>query len=161
MVVHLPNEERFWSKVRKTNACWLWTGGLDKDGYGKFQITLTKPHGAKHTPQRHVRAHRYAFKLVQGREPSGNLLHECDVKACVRVDDRHAHEGGQRRNVRDALRRRRSRRCTTPQVVRDIRREVTIGRGVMKRIRLAAKRYGLSEISVQWIVYRVTWKWVD
>ena len=161
MVVHRSSEELFWSKVRKTKTCWLWTSHLDKDGYGKFQITLTRPPGARHTPQRHVRAHRYAFKLAKGRDPRGNLLHECDVKACVRIGKRHAHEGDQQRNVRDALRRGRSRRCTTPEIVRAIRREVALGRGVMNRIQLAAKKYGLSVIAVQWIVYRVSWKWVE
>ena len=26
--------ERFWSKVEKTDTCWLWTGHRDRHGYG-------------------------------------------------------------------------------------------------------------------------------
>lgn len=32
-----PADERFWEKVEKTDACWLWTGCLT-DGYGHFSI---------------------------------------------------------------------------------------------------------------------------
>ena len=28
--------ERFWSKVHRTNSCWLWTGLVSKAGYGIF-----------------------------------------------------------------------------------------------------------------------------
>ena len=152
--IRIPNDERFWSKVKKTRQCWLWLGAQDKDGYGKFQVTLARPSGAKQTPQRHVRAHRYSFELVTGRTPK-QLLHECDVKECV-----HVHEGTQRKNVRDGLRRGRSRRCTTPEIVRRIRREVPKGAGVMRRIKVAALKYKMSATAVQWIVYGVTWKWV-
>lgn len=160
MTVRTPNDERFWSKVKKTRGCWLWLGALDKDGYGKFQLTLRRLAGAKKTPQKHVRAHRYAFELITGRAPRGYLLHECDVKMCVRVGAKHVMEGSQRRNVRDGLRRGRGRRCTTPEIVRRIRREVRRGPGVMKRMEAAAKKYKLSATAVQWIVYRVSWKWV-
>lgn len=30
----------------------------------------------------------------------------------------------------------------------------------MKRMEAAAKKYKLSATAVQWIVYRVSWKWV-
>lgn len=29
-----PIAERFWAKVRKTETCWLWTGGVSRSGYG-------------------------------------------------------------------------------------------------------------------------------
>lgn len=156
----VDNAARFWSKVEKTSSCWLWLGGLDKDGYGKFQVTLERLAGAKQTPQRHVRAHRYAFELKHGRPPIGGLLHACDVSACVRVARGHVGEGSQSRNVRDGLRRGRSKRCTTPAIVRAIRRDVRRGKGVMARMQAAAIKYGLSVTAIQWIVYRVTWKWV-
>lgn len=159
-IKHTPNPKRFWSRVNKTETCWIWLGGVDKDGYGKFQITLPRKSGITKTPQKHVRAHRYAFELKTGRRPRGGLLHECDVKRCVRVGSKHVHEGTQRRNIRDSLRRGRSPRCVTPDVVRAIRREVKLGRGSMKRMEVAAKKYGVSRITVQWIVYYVTWRWI-
>lgn len=31
--------ERFWSKVEKTEGCWLWTAGRIPEGYGQFALT--------------------------------------------------------------------------------------------------------------------------
>lgn len=58
--------ERFWSKVRRGSptTCWPWTGGKDKDGYGKFAVTLPRVNGKN--PQKHVRAHRLAYLLENG-----------------------------------------------------------------------------------------------
>lgn len=38
-------KERFWSKVDKSagpDECWPWTGGVTKDGHGRFCMTATK-----------------------------------------------------------------------------------------------------------------------
>ena len=45
--------ERFWSKVNKTEACWLWTGALSH-GYGSYWV------GGR--SGRSVRAHRLAYE---------------------------------------------------------------------------------------------------
>ena len=45
-------EECFWSRVNKTETCWLWTGLLDDDGYGRFQTGHFKL------------AHRFAYELL-------------------------------------------------------------------------------------------------
>ena len=50
-------ETRFWEKVIKgptENACWIWTGAIGDDGYGRFW-TQTPGSG-----QRMLRAHRAA-----------------------------------------------------------------------------------------------------
>jgi hypothetical protein len=31
----------FWTKVQKTEGCWLWCGVLDRDGYGHFKSLVT------------------------------------------------------------------------------------------------------------------------
>lgn len=74
--------ERFWSKVdrRGPDECWPWLAGTDKDGYGKFALTLPARNGRN--PQRHVRAHRVAFALGK-REALGRVIrHDCDTPAC-------------------------------------------------------------------------------
>lgn len=86
----------FWSKVRKTRTCWLWTEALDKDGYGRFAVSIR---GAN--KQRHLRAHRYSFELAHGRRPSKYVLHSCDRPACVRPD--HLREGTAADNAKDAI----------------------------------------------------------
>lgn len=82
-------EQRFWSKVRKTRGCWLWTAGKDRDGYGKIGID-----------GRMQLAHRVAWTLAHGPVPSGLcVLHRCDTPACVRID--HLFLGTQIENIAD------------------------------------------------------------
>lgn len=58
---------RFWAKVRRTDGCWLWTGGTSTDGYGSFWAG-----------RRSVRAHRFAYELEVGPIPEGlDLDHTC------------------------------------------------------------------------------------
>lgn len=66
-------EERFWSKVDKTDTCWLWTKGLDNNGFGQAHFN-----GAKE------KAHRLAYKLVH-KDIGENirLKHDCKNKRCV------------------------------------------------------------------------------
>jgi hypothetical protein len=74
----MTTNERFWSKVDRTGgprACWPWSGGVDEDGYGKFQVPL--PGGG----QRHVRAHRFALDPTNGPRPE-LVLHSCDNPPC-------------------------------------------------------------------------------
>lgn len=82
--VELAREQsvRFWSKVDMSGSCWLWLRGVDKGGYGKFQLTTGG------TPkQLHVRAHRVAYELTYGElPPDAVLLHSCDTPRCVKGD---------------------------------------------------------------------------
>jgi hypothetical protein len=87
--------ERFWSKVNRTDTCWLWTAGVDADGYGRFNADWK---GRGNEP-----AHRVAFRLVHGREPGPELCHKCGVAACVRPDERHVYEGTRSDNERDKV----------------------------------------------------------
>ena len=65
---------RFSKFVAKGSKCWLWTGAVDHRGYGRFFFDR-KPR----------RAHRVAWQIANGREPSPGLLvmHRCDTPACV------------------------------------------------------------------------------
>jgi len=69
--------DRFWSKVNKTNTCWLWEGTVENTGYGSFAVSHTKG----------VLAHRLAYELSVGEIPSGLTLdHLCRVRNCVNPD---------------------------------------------------------------------------
>lgn len=73
---HLPVVARFWSKVDRTDTCWLWTGAKDPKGYGRYRLRPSV-----------VFAHRYAYALVNGEPPEGLVLdHLCRTPACVRPD---------------------------------------------------------------------------
>ena len=81
--------ERFWSKVNKTEGCWLWTGGKNY-GYGQFWD------GRK--PQQ---AHRISWGIHCGPIPDGLwVLHRCDVPSCV--NPAHLFLGTHTDNMRDA-----------------------------------------------------------
>lgn len=62
------NVAYFWSLVEKTDTCWLWRGRLDKDGYGIYSA---------------ARAHRVAYKLVNGSIPEGQTLDHVRERGCT------------------------------------------------------------------------------
>lgn len=76
----IPAPTRFWAKVNKNSGvfyignrteCWLWTGGLNKHGYGVFRDEQSH----------NVGSHVWAY----GPVPDGlELAHLCRVRACVR-----------------------------------------------------------------------------
>lgn len=71
------DDERFRSKVDRSNGCWLWKAGTSS-GYGNF-----RPHGRPC-----MGAHVWAFEQVFGAIPSGMcVLHVCDFRPCVRNDE--------------------------------------------------------------------------
>jgi len=79
----MPNatEARFWSKVNKTDTCWLWTASKRHKGYGAFVWADADGNIVQ------GRAHRFAWELANGPIPAGLcVLHRCDTPACVRVD---------------------------------------------------------------------------
>lgn len=80
-------EEIFWSKVNKTDTCWLWTGAL-LYGYGTMKVN-----GSATSP------HRFAYELLVRHIPDGfNIDHLCRVRNCVRPDHLEAVTRGE--NVR-------------------------------------------------------------
>jgi len=97
-------EELFWHRVDKSGTCWLWLGGKDKDGYGKFRVTLPRfgiPTGWP-TPQRHLRAHHFSWELKHGATSFDKvIMHSCDTPACVNPE--HLRVGTQTENHADMV----------------------------------------------------------
>jgi hypothetical protein len=74
-----PLYDRLFGKVDSSDpdACWIWTGRLDRYGYGKINMRL----GTTST------AHRMAYFMVKGDIPDGlQLDHLCRNRACVNPD---------------------------------------------------------------------------
>jgi hypothetical protein len=68
--------DRFWSKVRKTDACWLWKPSKSLSDYGQFNAE-----------GKSWRAHRYSYEQIKGPIPAGLVLdHLCRTPACVNPD---------------------------------------------------------------------------
>lgn len=65
---------RFMAKVAKRpDGCWMWVGGLHRNGYGKFGMN-----GGS------VLAHRWSYERHVGPIPTGlEIDHLCRVPACV------------------------------------------------------------------------------
>lgn len=91
-------EEKFWSKVSKTDGCWLWTGSRSGNNkrpeslYGSFYLGSGKK----------IRAHRYSYEISKGSIPEGMLVcHSCDTPLCVNPD--HLWLGTSADNNKDCL----------------------------------------------------------
>jgi hypothetical protein len=73
------------------SGCWLWLGGLGKDGYGMAWDVAEK---------KSLGAHRWVYMLLVGPIPEGqNVLHRCDNPCCVNPD--HLFLGSLGDNNRD------------------------------------------------------------
>ena len=75
-VQKLDEIARFWSKVHKTDTCWIWTPYKDRDGYGQVRFH-----------NKRMLAHRVAWELTNGPIPEGLFVcHNCpggDNPSCV------------------------------------------------------------------------------
>ena len=97
--------ERFEEKINKDGpvqphmdtACWEWTAGKSRQGYGRlFELNTGQ-----------LRAHRVSWVLHNGEPiPEGLLvLHECDNPSCV--NPAHLFLGTYQNNTDDMIRKRR------------------------------------------------------
>lgn len=65
--------QSFWSKIKKTNTCWIWQGSPGGTGYGQFGFN-----GKLNYP------HRFSYELHKGLIPKDLFVcHSCDNKLCV------------------------------------------------------------------------------
>lgn len=75
IVRSLPPLERFLARL-DVGDCWLWTGSLDRDGYGRF-----------HADGRGHLAHRWIYQeLVRHLAEDETLDHLCRVRHCCNPD---------------------------------------------------------------------------
>jgi hypothetical protein len=76
--------ERFWSKVDKTETCWLWTGWLKHNGYGMFDLGVIDGKKIK------LQAHRVSYEVFVGPLIDGmtidHIKEVCSSRTCVRPD---------------------------------------------------------------------------
>ncbi|MGQ0721049.1 MAG: HNH endonuclease signature motif containing protein [Candidatus Eiseniibacteriota bacterium] len=81
--------QRFWSKVSKSDGCWLWTGANNSLGYGQLSLD----------GGRRACAHRVAYEWTVGAiEPGLDLDHLCRNPSCVNPS--HLEPVTHRENIR-------------------------------------------------------------
>jgi hypothetical protein len=142
-------EERFEEKVDRSGACHLWTAAKTLDGYGQVRVNCLLQ-----------LAHRRAWEVANGPIPDGlQVLHRCDVRACVRVE--HLFLGTNDDNVRDkvekgrhAFGRRNGRAKLTPATVRTIRFRLANG----EPAKLLSEEFGVHAVTIYAVKTRRAWK---
>ena len=63
---------RFWSRVEKTDTCWLWTAAKDKYGYGHIRTNRASS----------MLVHRFAYELLIGPIPDGMVIDHVWDRGC-------------------------------------------------------------------------------
>jgi hypothetical protein len=83
-------EDRFFSKVQKTETCWIWTAYKNKKGYGQIN---SDGYNMK-------KAHRVSYEMHNGNIPDGLIVcHSCDNPSCV--NPQHLWLGTDLQNAQD------------------------------------------------------------
>jgi hypothetical protein len=143
--------ERFWSRVTKTDSCWLYQD-IGRYGYGLFPFK-----------GRTFRAHCFIWEQTHGPIPHGFFVcHDCDVPACVRPD--HLFLGTPAQNSADMVAKGRSAKGSrigisrlTERQVEEIKRQLPGRFGTQSRL---ARQYGVSESAISQIANGHTWRHV-
>lgn len=105
---------RFWSKVNKTETCWLWTAST-REGYGLFSLEGKK-----------ISAHRLSYTIANPEVDIKyrQIRHMCDNPPCV--NPKHLVIGTAKDNSDDKMQRQRHNFTFSDEQIKDIRsREVT------------------------------------
>lgn len=138
---------RFWSKVNKTEDCWLWTAGGTK--YGIVNIN-----------NRNETAHRVSFWITFGEQPP-EVCHTCDTFKCVRPE--HLFAGSTLLNAQDRQRKGRGApqhsehngvAKITFEIAETIRDEYVPYKVTMQSL---ADRHGISITQVHAIIHRTAY----
>lgn len=143
---------RFWARVSKSKPgdCWLWTGCVDRKGYGLFR-----------TQKGSCGAHRYSWQLANGcAVPQGwCVMHVCDVPGCV--NPAHLKLGSNAENMADKVAKGRQAKG------RDAIGAVKLTEEKVRSIRASrephanlAHAFGVSEATIRMIRSGKTWRHV-
>ena len=74
-----PNKpEHIWDRIEKVteSGCWIWTGEITSDGYGRFRLR-----------QKYISVHRFVYEFLKGPIPVDLVPdHLCRVRCCCNPD---------------------------------------------------------------------------
>lgn len=150
----MRGHQRFWAKVQKTEACWLWTAGT-RNGYGRYSLG-SKSEGVQS-------AHRFSYELHKGKIPLGlYVCHTCDNKLCVNPD--HLYAGSAKDNMKDSVERNRlnpakgsrnGQSVLTEEEVTRLRAQIPKGAAAKQKL---AEEYGVSLSTIYKIAQQRRWR---
>lgn len=141
----MNNLTRFYSKVRKSEGCWSWLAGKDKDGYGKFWYLNDT-----------IRANRASWILHKGPIPEGmHILHSCDNPECTNPE--HLFLGTSRDNVLDMVAKNRN-VGNTKLEESDVICIRALYFWFKHRVVYIAEEFKVSPSTIQFIIQGKTWK---
>jgi hypothetical protein len=147
-----PLIDRFWSKVEKTDSCWLWTAGLNSNGYG--QIGDCGRGGRKWI------ASRLSWIIHFGNIPDHLcVLHKCDNRKCVNPD--HLFLGTVSDNQQDMQAKKRStigERNPMAKLTRDKAQEIKSRRKAGSSLRELASAFGVCDATISMVARDILWK---
>ena len=136
----LPFADRY-IPVTET-GCWLWTGAMDKDGYG--------------TTTGNIRANRLSWTIHEGPIPPGQCVcHTCDVRLCV--NPRHLFIGSNQQNTADRNSKKRQAKGERGHSKLTEAQVTEIRSGNARCVDLAAK-FGVTRALISHVRTRRIWK---
>jgi hypothetical protein len=142
---------RFFSKVNKTSACWLWMGAKVPTGYGLFRFN-GKP----------SKVHRLSFLIHTGVIPDGmSVLHKCDVPSCVNPD--HLFLGTQADNIADMRAKGRERKAhgeangNSSLTLCEVCKIRTLRAGGSTTLSSLAAKYHVSASTIGRVINNINW----
>lgn len=153
VLITLPDINRFFEYVNKTETCWEWLGYLDGRGYARLSIGRTATLG-----------HVLSYLLHNGPIPSGlHVCHSCDNPKCVNPN--HLWLGTHQQNMED---RNKKGRCgnsgrhgedvptakLSNEDVEEIRRCVKVGATQISM----ARRFKVTRGTINSLIKGRTWK---
>jgi hypothetical protein len=137
----------FSANVTKTEACWIWKGSTDKDGYGV----------AKLRGRRVEKAHRLSFRLHSGDAEGLMVCHTCDNPRCV--NPAHLFAGTALDNKSDCVSK--GRHVHGSQLYWKAKLKPTDVVAIRKDnrpSRIVGAEYGVTSVTIQLIRKRAIWK---
>lgn len=151
-----PLIKKFFERIEKRpNGCWIWIGSLDTKHYGRIK------HLGKST-----KAHRVAWQIYRGEIPNEMAVcHNCpngDNPSCVNPS--HLFLGTRAENTKDAMIKGSLCHGSKCHKAKLNENDVALIRTMFRtntatRIELA-KRFGVSAVSISYIINGKTWKHV-
>jgi hypothetical protein len=154
--------DRFISKIDTTSSfgpwgnCWIWNGGLHKNGYGQFSCR-------KNTKSITYLPHRVAKEIITNKLIPSNMCacHSCDNRKCV--NPYHLWLGTNQDNIKDRDNKGRGNQASGEnqgfsklnwELIEKIRKEHSTGKYSQQQL---AIKFSVHQVNISCIVRNKTW----